>query len=40
VAKTPFGEAIQASPAVSAGAVFVRGDGHLWKLVPGTDRSS
>jgi outer membrane protein assembly factor BamB len=32
VAKIPFGETIQASPAVSNGAVFVRGDGHLWKL--------
>ncbi len=32
-AKIPFGEAIQASPVVANGAVFVRGDGHLWKLV-------
>ncbi len=35
IAKIPFGETIQASPAVSAGAVFVRSDGHLWKLVAG-----
>ena len=38
VAKIPFGETMQASPAVSAGAVFVRGDGHLWKLVAGAEK--
>ena len=38
VAKIPFGETLQASPAVSAGAVFVRGDGHLWKLVAGAEK--
>jgi outer membrane protein assembly factor BamB len=32
ITKIPFGEAIQASPAVVGGAVFVRGDAHLWKL--------
>ncbi|HEX4143004.1 MAG TPA: PQQ-binding-like beta-propeller repeat protein [Pirellulales bacterium] len=38
IAKIPFGETIQASPAVSADAVFVRGDGHLWKLVAGAEK--
>lgn len=38
VDKIPFGETMQASPAVAGGAVFVRGDGHLWKLVAGTEK--
>ena len=40
VDKIPFGETIQASPAVSAGGVFVRGDGHLWKLTSQADQKS
>ena len=40
VGKIPFGETLQASPAVSSGAVFVRGDGHLWKLVAGAENRS
>ncbi len=34
IAKIPFGEQIQGSPAVAQGAVFVRSDRHLWKLAP------
>jgi outer membrane protein assembly factor BamB len=32
VARIPLGEAVQASPAIAARAVFVRSDRHLWKL--------
>jgi outer membrane protein assembly factor BamB len=38
VAKIPFGETMQGSPAVSGGAVYVRGDTHLWKLVAGPEK--
>ncbi len=32
VGRSDFGEMIQASPAVSGGAMYVRSDGHLWKI--------
>lgn len=35
VAEVPFGEAVLGSPAVANGALYVRSDGHLWKIAAG-----
>ena len=32
VGKMDLGEMIQCSPAVSNGALFVRSNGHIWKI--------
>lgn len=36
VGESEFGEEIKGSPAISGGALYVRSDGHLWKIASGT----
>lgn len=35
VAEIPFGESVLGSPAVADGAMYIRSDGHLWKIAAG-----
>jgi hypothetical protein len=37
LAESDFGEPVFGSPAVADGALFVRGEKHLWKIAEGQE---